>query len=88
MTIIKAGDYVALRDVPDALWKVEEVNPKNPNGNVRYSTLQYKLDFPSHGGGTVDVSNSAFAAYEQAVSVDDITKHVTKAEAEHIRRKA
>lgn len=64
MTIIKAGDYVALRDVPDALWKVEETN-----------------------GGTVDVSNTAFAAYKEAVSVNDVTKHVTKAEAKHIRRK-
>ena len=76
MTIIKAGDYVALRDVPDALWKVEETNPKYESGSITY------------GGGTVDVSNSAFAAYKEAVSVADITKHVTKAEAEHIRRKA
>jgi|TARA_R110000824_G_scaffold309079_1_gene496502 hypothetical protein len=60
---LKAGDYVALKNVPGAFWKVEETN----------------------GSGTVDVSNTAFAAYEEAVSVEDITKHITKAEAKHIK---
>ena len=36
-------------------------------------------------GLTVDVSNSSFAAYEEAVSVNDITKHITKVEAKHIK---
>ena len=76
MAIIKEGDYVALKNVPDALWKVTEVSPENLDVE--------SWDF-AFGGGTVDVSNSAFAAYKEAVSVADITKHITKAEAKHIK---
>ena len=73
MAIIKAGDYVALKNVPDALWKVSRTYPNSSGCN------------PNFEGNTVDVFNTAFAAYEQAVSVDDITKHITKEESNHIK---
>lgn len=73
MDNIKADDYVALKDVPDALWVVARTY--YAHHTVRHSqSVHY-----------VDVFNSAFAAYKEHVSVDDITKHITKAEAKHIK---
>mgnify|MGYP003649121711 FL=1 len=73
MTIIKTGDYVGLKNVPDALWKVSRTYPNSSGCNSNFE------------GNALDVSNTAFAAYEEAVSVNDITKHITKAEAKHIK---